>query len=149
MTDAGAVADDILRNRDLGVDETIGFPRLHFVHHLIEHRLKTGVGRPIHRDASSEPSASEVEHVFDQARHPQRTAIDDPGDVDDLLGIRHHQKGAGSHLYRRQKPGASNRVRQSNPHHALSDFITLCKKRVPAVPANVLIADARYVLGTL
>ena len=31
----------------------------------------------------------------------------------------------------------------------LSDFIGLCTRRVPADVANVLVADARYVLGTL
>jgi hypothetical protein len=31
----------------------------------------------------------------------------------------------------------------------LSDFIAVCSKRVPADVANVLIADAQYVLGTL
>ncbi|PYR02348.1 MAG: hypothetical protein DMG00_29080 [Acidobacteria bacterium] len=31
----------------------------------------------------------------------------------------------------------------------LSDFIDVCTKRLPADVANVLVADARYVLSTL
>jgi hypothetical protein len=44
---------------------------------------------------------------------------------------------------------ALDRGRLADARRKLSDFITLCNKRVAADPAKVLIADAQYVLGTL
>jgi hypothetical protein len=44
---------------------------------------------------------------------------------------------------------AFDRHRLADVRRRLSEFIALCKKRVPVVLAKVLIADAQYVLGTL
>ena len=44
---------------------------------------------------------------------------------------------------------ALDRGKLADARQKLSDFITVCKKRVAAAPATVLITDAQYVLGTL